>query len=75
MVWVGKELKDQTVPTPCHRQGQLPLAQVVQSHIQTGLENFQGEGSHSCSGLPVPVPHNPPRKEFLSYNQFKSTLV
>lgn len=28
MVWVERELKDVTVPAPCHRQGTFQLAQV-----------------------------------------------
>ena len=31
MVWVGRDLKDHLVPTPCHEQGHLPLDQVAQS--------------------------------------------
>lgn len=31
MVWLGKDLKDHLVPTPCHEQGQLPLDQVAPS--------------------------------------------
>jgi len=50
---------------PCHEQGHLPLDQVAQSSIQPGLERFQGGGSHSFSGQPVPVFHHPPSEEFL----------
>jgi len=51
MVWVGRDLKDTVVQTPCHGQGPLPPAQAAQSTIQPGLElQFQGEGSHSSSG-------------------------
>jgi len=59
MVWVGRDLKDHLVPTPCPGQGHLPLDQVAQSRIQPGLESFQGGGSHSFFGQPVPVPHHP----------------
>lgn len=34
MVWIGKELKDHLVPTPCHGLGHLSLSQVDQSPIQ-----------------------------------------
>ena len=67
MVWVGKDLKDHLVPPPCHGQGHLPLAQVAQSPVQPGLEPFQGGGSHSFSGQPVPVSHHPHREELLPY--------
>ena len=43
------------VEQQCHKQGHLPLDQVTQSSIQPGLEHFQGGGSHSFSGQPVPV--------------------
>jgi len=65
MVWVGRDLKDHLVPPPLPWQGYLPLDQVVQSPIQPGLEHCQGGGSHSFSGQPVPVPHDPQGKEFL----------
>ncbi|EOA97032.1 hypothetical protein Anapl_17450, partial [Anas platyrhynchos] len=61
MVWVGRDLKDHPVPPPCHGLGHLPLDQVAQSPIQPGLEHLQGWGTHSFSGQPVPVPHNPLR--------------
>jgi len=67
MVWVGQDFKYHPVPTPCHRQGHFPLDQVAQSHIQPGLEHFQGGGTHSFSGQPVPSPHHPHSKEFLPY--------
>lgn len=37
MAWVGKDLKDHLVSTPCHRQGHLPLYQIAQGLIQPGL--------------------------------------
>ena len=40
MVWVGRELVDDLVPIPCHGQGHLPLDQVAQSPIQSGLKHF-----------------------------------
>jgi len=67
MVWVGRNLKDYLVQPPCHGQGHLPLDQVAQSPIQPGLEHCQGEGSHNFSGQPVPVPHHPHSKQFISY--------
>lgn len=33
MIWVGTELKDHRVPTPCHQQRHLLLNQVTQSTI------------------------------------------
>jgi len=33
MVWVGRDLIDHLVPTPCHGQGHLLLEQVAQSLI------------------------------------------
>ena len=58
----------------CHGQGHIPLDQVAQSPIQPGLEHFQGGGSHSFSGQPVPVPHHPHGEEFLPYIESKSSL-
>jgi len=67
MVWVGSYLIDLPVPMPpCHGQGHLPSDQVAQSPIQPGLEHFQERGIHSFSAKPVPVPHKPHSKEFLS---------
>jgi len=51
----------------CHGQGHLPPDQVAQSPVQPGLEHCQGEGSHSFSGQPVPVPHHRHGKEYLPY--------
>jgi len=67
--WFGLEgnLKITQFQPPCHGQGQLPLAQVAQSPVQPGLEHFQGGGSHSFSGKPVPGPHQPHSKEFIFY--------
>ena len=58
-VWVGRDLKDHPVPTPCHRQGHLPPAQAAPSPVQPGLEPCQGWGTHSCSGQPGPAPRHP----------------
>jgi len=57
--WIGLEgtLKIIWFQSPCHGQGHLPLDQGAQSSIQPGLEHFQGGGSHSFSGKPVPAPH------------------
>ena len=54
MVWVGRDLKDHLVPTPCHGQKHLPLDQVAQSPSQPGFGHFQVWGIHSFSGQPVP---------------------
>jgi len=74
--WFGLEgtLKIISFQSPCHGQRHLPPDQVAQSPVQPGLECFQGRGIHSSSGQPVPVPHHPYSKEFLSYIQSKSTL-
>jgi len=40
---------------PCHGQGHLPLGQVAQIPIQSGLEHFQGGGVHSFPGQSLPV--------------------
>jgi len=66
MVCVGRHLKDHLVPTP-----PLPWAGTSSTRsgclnpIQPSLEHFQGEGSHSFSGQPVPVPHHTHRDEFF----------
>ncbi|XP_061317325.1 keratinocyte-associated protein 3 isoform X2 [Pezoporus flaviventris] len=67
MVWVGRDLKAHPVPTPCHRQGHLPIDQVAPSPVQPGLEHCQGWGSHSFSGQPVPGPHHPHREKLLPH--------
>lgn len=38
---VEKNLKDHLIPPSCHGQELLPLDQVVQDHIQPGLEHFE----------------------------------
>uniref|UniRef100_A0A672VD10 BHLH domain-containing protein n=1 Tax=Strigops habroptila TaxID=2489341 RepID=A0A672VD10_STRHB len=66
MVWVGRHLKAHPVPTPCHKQGHLPLAQAAPSPcVQPGPEHCQGWGSHSFSGHPVPAPHHPHKGKLL----------
>jgi len=67
MVWVGRDLTDHLVPTPCHRQGHLSVDWSAQSPIQPGLEHFQEGVSHNFSGQHVPVPHNSHHKEILPY--------
>ncbi|KFO59395.1 V-type proton ATPase 116 kDa subunit a isoform 2, partial [Corvus brachyrhynchos] len=42
-------------------------SQVAPSPVQPGLGHFQGWGSHSFSGQPVPGPPHPHREEFLLY--------
>ena len=65
VVWLGRDLIDRLVPTPCHGLGPLPPAQGAQSPIQPGLEHCQGGGSHSLSGQPVPGPHHPSSRGHL----------
>jgi len=50
MVWVGKDLKDHLVPSPCHGQGPLPPDQVAQSPVQPGLEHCQGGAATASLG-------------------------
>ena len=57
MAWKGHD--DHLVPTPCYVQGHQPADQASQSHIQPGLECFQGWGIHNLLGQPVPVRHHP----------------
>ena len=53
MAWVGRDLKDHSVPAPCCRQGCQPLSQaldqVAQDLICPGLEHLQGWDIHSLS--------------------------
>ena len=51
--------------------GHLPLEQVTRSLVQPGFEHFQGGGSHSFSGQPVPVPHHAYHKKNLPSVQSK----
>ena len=75
MAWVGSNLSRSSSPTPqLWAWGHLSLDQVTQSLVQPDLEHFQGWGIYHLSGQPVPVPHHPHRKEFLTYVQPKSTL-
>ncbi|PKU41813.1 hypothetical protein llap_7886 [Limosa lapponica baueri] len=52
--WFGLEgtLKIIKFQDPCREQGHLPLDQVAQSPIQSGLEQLQGWGIHNFSGQP-----------------------
>jgi len=57
--WPG--LKRTTViqfQPPCYVQGRQSPDQAAQSHIQPGLECFQGWGIHNLLGQPVPVRHH-----------------
>ena len=67
MVWVEGTLQMSLLQSPCHGQGHLPLDQVAQSPIQPSLQQFQGGDSHSFFGQPVPGPHLPHSKKFLSH--------
>lgn len=49
MVWVGRDLKDHPVPTPC-RAGTPSLNQVAPKFIQPGFEHLGGSGIHSLCG-------------------------
>jgi len=71
MVGVGRDLIDHLLPTSMPWAG---TPSTTQSPIQPGPEHFQGWGIHSFSGQPVPAPHHPHHKEFLSFIQSKSTL-
>ena len=51
--WVGRNLKDHLVPTPCHRQ---VCHTPDQGPIQPGPENLQGQDIQSFSAQPLPVP-------------------
>ena len=51
-------------PTPCYRQGHLPLDQVAHSPIQPGLECFQGGGIHNLTGQPVHLMYDIPLIKF-----------
>jgi len=39
MLWVGRDLKDPSVPTPCHGQGYHPLDEAAQGPIQSLMNN------------------------------------
>jgi len=73
MVCVGGDLSDHFIPTPCYRQGHLPLDQVAHSPIQPGL--LQGRVHPqpcwaTCSSV-SPLSH----KEFFSRVYGISTLL
>jgi len=50
MAWVEKDHNDHPLLTPLLCAGCQPLDQAAQSHIQPGLECFQGWGIHSLLG-------------------------
>jgi len=62
-----RTLKINEFQAPFHVQGLFPLQHIAQSPVQPGLELFQGQDIHNFSGQPVPVPHHPHSKEFISY--------
>lgn len=49
MVWIGRNVKDNVVLTPCRGKGCHPLEQLTQTSIQPTLENFQ-EWGIVCGG-------------------------
>lgn len=51
---------------PRFRQGHIPINQVAQGFILSGLQHCQGGDIHNFCGQPPPVPHHPQRKEFLT---------
>jgi len=73
--WFGLEgtFRGHLVQSPCHGQGHLPLDQVAQSPVQSGLVHFEGRGIYHLSGQPVPVFHHPHCK-FLPYIQSESAF-
>lgn len=78
MVWIGKDIKDHLVSTPCHGQGDLSLGQVAQSSIHPSIRlalNASEEGAATTTlGKPIPVPHHPQSKEFPPNILLKPTL-
>ena len=74
MAWIEKDHNDHLVSAPCYVQGHQPLDQAAQSHIQLGLECFQGWGIHSLLGQPVPVCHHPPCEKLPPNIQLKPPL-
>jgi len=74
MVWIGRDLKDHLVATPLPSSGTPSTRPGCSKLHPTWPWTLPGRGQHSFSGQPVPVPHHPHSKEFLSYIQSKSTL-
>lgn len=50
MARVGRNLKYNSVPTPCHRQEHFTLDKVAPRPVHPGLEHFKGWGVHSLPG-------------------------
>jgi len=48
MVWVGRDLSDHLVPTPCYRQGHLPLDSLPKAPSSLAL-NASREGASTAS--------------------------
>jgi len=57
MVWVGRDLTDHLVPTPCHEQGHLPPAQVAPSSLALNTsfarspEAWEPDSLHEAPGV------------------------
>ena len=75
MVWVGRDLINYPVPTPCHAQGPLLPAHGAPNPIQPGLECFQRGDTHSFSGQPMPGPHHPHGEEREEQNSCHRSWV
>jgi len=65
MVWVGKNLKNHPIPTPCGGQGHLPLDQIAQSPIQPGFERLQEGSIPNFDRQAILGPHHSHSEEFL----------
>ena len=59
---------------PYYVQGHQSLDQTAQSHIQPGLECFEGWGIHNFLGQPVPACHHPLGEKLLPNIQPKPPL-
>lgn len=74
MVLVGRDVKDEFIPTPCHGQGHLSPDQAAQSHIQPGLERVQGWGTHNFTGKAVPELRPPRKSKVTEFTEPRKTI-
>jgi len=51
MVWVGRDLTDHLVPTPCHGQGPLPPAKVAHNPVLSNLALYTARERTATASL------------------------
>lgn len=70
---VGQDLQRPSSPIPCYEQRYLLLGNIAQSPFQVTCK-LQCWGTHSFSGIPVPVSHHSHQKKYLPHAQTNSMI-